>query len=95
MLDEETEIDEPYVNAGLKGRNKRKGKGRIRGRKGRGRGSYATDRPPVFTIKGRDTGVLFIGSKRMPKAGLLRKLRGHILSQEISCILMTFGVIGC
>ena len=79
MLDEETEIDETYVNAGLKGRNKRKGKGRIRGRKGRGRGSYDTDRPPVFTIKGRDTGVVIYRAEKDVKSGTVKKVaRTHI-----------------
>jgi len=79
MLDEEAEIDETYVNAGLKGRNKRNGKGRIRGRRGRGRGSYDTDRPPVFTIKGRETGVVIYRAEKNVKGETVKKVaRTHI-----------------
>ena len=79
ILDEETEIDETYVNAGSKGRNKRGGKGRIRGRKGRGRGSYDTDRPPVFTIKGRETGVVIYRAERNVRSKTVKKVaRAHI-----------------
>jgi transposase-like protein len=43
------EIDEVYVSAGLKGRE-RDQKSRWRGLSTRGRGSYEGDNPPVFTL---------------------------------------------
>ncbi len=48
------EIDEVYVSAGLKGRE-RDGWSRSRGLSTRGRGSYEGDKPPVFTIVDRGT----------------------------------------
>ncbi|ADE05251.1 IS1595-like element ISHvo5 family transposase [Haloferax volcanii] len=49
------EIDEVYVSAGLKGRE-RDSWSRSRGLSTRGRGSYEGDKPPVFTIVDRGTG---------------------------------------
>jgi len=46
------EIDEVYVSAGLKGRE-RDQEPRSRGLATRGRGSYAGDKPPVFTLVDR------------------------------------------
>ncbi len=46
------EIDEVYVSAGLKGRE-RDQKSRSRGLSTRGRGSYEGDKPPVFTLVDR------------------------------------------
>lgn len=43
------EIDEVYVSAGLKGRE-RDQEPRSRGLATRGRGSYAGDKPPVFAL---------------------------------------------
>ena len=48
------EIDEVYVSAGLKGRE-RDQPSRSRGLSTRGRGSYEGDKPPVFTIVDRGT----------------------------------------
>jgi transposase-like protein len=53
------EIDEVYVTAGLKGRE-RDQQSRSRGRSERGRGSYAEDKPPVFTIVDRGTDQQYI-----------------------------------
>ncbi|ELY99126.1 Insertion element protein [Natrialba aegyptia DSM 13077] len=49
------EIDEVYVSAGLKGRE-RDQESRLRGLSTRGRGLYDQDKPPVFTIVDRGTG---------------------------------------
>jgi len=46
------EIDELYVSAGLKGRE-RDQPSRSRGLSKRGRGNYAEDKPPVFTLTDR------------------------------------------
>ena len=46
------EIDEVYVSAGLKGRERNQ-ELRSRGLSTRGRGSYAGDKPPVFTLVDR------------------------------------------
>ena len=48
------EIDEVYVTAGLKGRE-RDQEPRSRGLSKRGRGSYDKDKPPVFTLVDRGT----------------------------------------
>jgi len=53
------EIDEVYVSAGLKGRE-RDQPSRSRGLSTRGRGSDAGDKPPVFTIIDRDTGDRYV-----------------------------------
>jgi len=53
------EIDEVYVSAGLKGRE-RDQKSRSRGLSTRGRGSYDGDKPPVFTIVDRGTGQRYV-----------------------------------
>ncbi|RJT07172.1 IS1595 family transposase [Halococcus sp. IIIV-5B] len=49
------EIDELYVSAGLKGRE-RDGPSRSRGLSTRGRGTYEGDKPPVFTLVDRGSG---------------------------------------
>ncbi|WEL27347.1 IS1595 family transposase [Haloferax volcanii] len=53
------EIDEVYVSAGKKGRE-RDQESRSRGLSTRGRGSYEGDKPPVFTIVDRGTGQRYV-----------------------------------
>jgi transposase-like protein len=53
------EIDEVYVSAGKKGRE-RDGPSRSRGLSTRGRGSYDGDKPPVFIIADRGTGQRYV-----------------------------------
>ncbi|ELZ06287.1 Insertion element protein [Natrialba chahannaoensis JCM 10990] len=53
------EIDEVYVSAGLKGRE-RDQESRSRGLSTRGRGTYEQDNPPVFTIVDRGTGNRYV-----------------------------------
>jgi len=68
-LDEGCEVDETYINAGLKGKNKRNGKGRIRGCSHRhGGGTYTTDRPPIFTLVGRKTRTTVFKMKKRADA---------------------------
>ena len=54
-LEGPVEIDELYVKAGLKGRE-RDQPSRSRGLSTRGRGTYAVDKPPVFILADRGTG---------------------------------------
>ena len=53
------EIDEVYVTAGKKGRE-RDGPSRSRGLSTRGRGSYDGDKPPVFVLADRGTGERYV-----------------------------------
>ena len=53
------EIDEVYVTAGKKGRE-RDGRSRSRGLSTRGRGSYDGDKPPVFILVDRGTGQRYV-----------------------------------
>jgi hypothetical protein len=53
------EIDEVYVSAGKKGRE-RDSQSRSRGLSTRGRGSYSGDKPPVFTLADRGTGQRYV-----------------------------------
>ena len=53
------EIDEVYVSAGMKGRE-RDQPSRSRGLSTRGRGTYEQDKPPVFTIVDRGTGNRYV-----------------------------------
>jgi len=77
-LDEPVEVDETYKNAGRKGGKKRKDS-RKRGRKGRGRGTYAKDRPPTFTIYGKDTGFVIYKTTRKTTNNVARRvIRAHV-----------------
>ena len=74
-LDEDCEVDETYVNAGLKGKNRRNGKGRKRGgTHRRGRGTYRTDRPPIFTVVGRKTRTTIYRMERRADARSVRRV---------------------
>ena len=53
------EIDEVYVSAGLKGRERDR-PSRSRGLSTRGRGSYDGDKPPVFILVDRGTGQRYV-----------------------------------
>jgi len=53
------EIDEVYVSAGKKGRE-RDQPSRSRGLSRRGRGSYDSDKPPVFILADRGTGQRYV-----------------------------------
>jgi hypothetical protein len=52
-------IDEFYVNAGRKGRE-RDGESRSRGLSTRGRGTHAADKPPVFILADRATAKRYV-----------------------------------
>jgi transposase-like protein len=53
------EIDEFYVSAGKKGRE-RDSRSRSRGLSKRGRGTYERDKPPVFTLVDRGSGQRYV-----------------------------------
>jgi len=55
----QVEIDEVYVSAGKKGRE-RDQSSRSRGLSTLGRGSYDGDKPPVFIITDRGTGQRYV-----------------------------------
>lgn len=59
QLEGPVEIDELYVKAGLKGRE-RDGPSRSRGQATRGRGTYAEDKPLVFILADRGSGDRFV-----------------------------------
>jgi len=58
-LEGPVEIDELYVKAGLKGRE-RDQPSRSRGLSTRGRGTYEKDKPPVFILADRGTGERYV-----------------------------------
>ena len=87
-LDEPVEVDETYKNAGRKGGKKRKDSHK-RGRKGRGRGTYAKDRPPTFTIYGKDTGfVIYKTTNNVAR----RVIRADVIMRFI--LMSTVSIIG-
>jgi transposase-like protein len=85
MLSGAVEVDEVYVNAGLKGRGNHGriillGRGpRCRGlRAGRGRGGWDKDVIPVFTIIGRDGHEVYIPSRDVRGGTVARIASRHI-----------------
>lgn len=72
------EVDETYKNAGRKGK-KGVRKPRRRGRKGRGRGTYATDRPPIFTLRSRLLGIVVYRAHRRATKNVAKVIiRRHV-----------------
>ncbi len=59
QLEGPVEIDELYVKAGLKGRERDRAS-RSRGLSTRGRGTYEQDKPPVFILADRGTGNRYV-----------------------------------
>jgi transposase len=59
ILEGPVEIDELYVSAGKKGRE-RDGRSRSRGLSTRGRGTYHEDKPPVFIVADRGSGQRYV-----------------------------------
>jgi transposase-like protein len=59
QLEGPVKIDELYVKAGLKGRE-RDGPSRSRGLSTRGRGTYAEDKLPVFILADRGSGDRYV-----------------------------------
>ena len=82
------EIDEVYVSAGLKGRE-RDQPSRSRGLSTRGRGSYAGDKPPVFTIVDRGTGDRYVVPAKSADESTVRLLLAD--RQQESLTIYTDG----
>jgi transposase-like protein len=82
------EIDEVYVSAGLKGRE-RDQESRSRGLSTRGRGSYEGDKPPVFTIVDRGTGQRYVVPAKSADESTVRLLLGD--HEEESLTVYTDG----
>ncbi|WEL28048.1 IS1595 family transposase [Haloferax volcanii] len=82
------EIDEVYVSAGLKGRE-RDQEPRSRGLSTRGRGSYEGDKPPVFTIVDRGTEQRFVVPAKSADESTVRLLLGD--HEEESLTVYTDG----
>ena len=77
------EIDEIYVAAGLKGRE-RDCWSRSRGLSKRGRGSYAKDKPPVFTIVDRGTDQRYVVPAKSANESTVRLLLVVIEEESLS-----------
>ncbi|ELZ39610.1 IS1595 family transposase [Halorubrum tebenquichense] len=82
------EIDEFYVKAGLKGRE-RDGPSRSRGLSTRGRGTYAEDKPPVFVLADRDSGERYVVPAKTATESRIRLLLAN--RQQESLTVYTDG----
>ncbi|MFC4248758.1 IS1595 family transposase [Natribaculum luteum] len=67
------EIDEVYVTAGKKARDRER-ESRSRGLSARGRGSYQSDKPPVFILVDRDTGDRYVVPAKSADEPIVRLL---------------------
>jgi transposase-like protein len=82
------EIDEVYVSAGLKGRE-RDSRSRSRGLSTRGRGTYDEDKPPVFTLVDRGTGQRYVVPAKSADESTVRLLLEN--HEEESLTIYTDG----
>ncbi|WP_114578620.1 IS1595 family transposase [Saliphagus sp. LR7] len=82
------EIDELYVTAGLKGRE-RDSRSRSRGLSIRGRGTYDEDKPPVFTLVDRGSGQRYVVPTKSADESTARLLLGN--SEKESLTVYTDG----
>jgi transposase-like protein len=81
------EIDELYVNAGLKGRE-RDQPSRSRGLSTRGRGTYEGDKPPLFILADRATGDRYVIPAKTADESTIRLL---LAGQQESLTVYTDG----
>jgi transposase len=72
------ELDEVYVNAGLKGKRGLHRPPRVRGLKVRGRGTYTTDKPPIMGMVERGGAVRLLPSADMKGRTVLRRVSRHV-----------------
>jgi transposase-like protein len=70
------EINEVYVTAGLKGRERDR-ESRSRGLSTRGRGSYDEDKPPVFTLVDRGSSQRYVVAAKSADESTVRLLLGN------------------
>jgi transposase len=87
-LEGPVEIDELYVKAGKKGRE-RDGRSRSRGLSTRGRGTYHEDKPPVFIVADRGSGETYIHPAKAAEESTIRLLLGD--RQQESLTVYTDG----
>jgi transposase len=88
QLEGAVEIDELYVSAGKKGRE-RDGRSRSRGLATRGRGTYHEDEPPVFILADRATGETDVHPAKAVEESTIRLLLGD--RQQESLTVYTDG----
>ena len=87
-LEGPVEIDELYVKAGLKGRE-RDQPSRSRGLSTRGRGTYDKDKPPVFILADRGTGERYVIPAKTADESTIRLLLAN--RQQESLTVYTDG----
>lgn len=87
-LEGPVEIDELYVNAGLKGRE-RDSRSRSRGLSRRGRGTYHEDKPPVFILVDRSTDDRYVIPAKTADESTIRLLLAN--RQQESLTMYTDG----
>jgi transposase-like protein len=83
------EIDELYVSAGKKGRERDR-PSRSRGLSTRGRGSYSGDKPPVFIIADRGTGQRYVIPAKAADESTIRLLLADRQQESITVIPTAF-----
>jgi transposase len=88
QLEGPVEIDELYVSAGMKGRE-RDGRSRSRGLSTRGRGTYYEDKPPMFILADRGTGETSVHPAKAADESTIRLLLGT--RQQESLTVYTDG----
>ena len=77
------EIDEVYVTAGLKGRERDR-ESRSRGLSTRGRGSYGEDKPPVFTLVDRGSERRYVVPAKSADESTVRLLLGDRKEESLT-----------
>ena len=77
------EIDEVYVSAGKKGRE-RDQESRSRGLSTRGRGSYDGDKPPVFILADRGTGQRYVFPAKAADESTIRLLLADCQQESLT-----------
>ena len=80
-LRDSVEIDELYVSAGLKGRE-RDQRSRFRGLSRRRRGTYEQDKPPVFVLVDRGTEQRYVVPAKSADESTIRLLLADRQQQE-------------
>ncbi|GCF14470.1 hypothetical protein Harman_24050 [Haloarcula mannanilytica] len=88
QLEGPVEIDELYVKAGKKGRERDR-PSRSRGLSTRGRGTYHEDKPPVFVLADRGTGETYVHPSKAADESTIRLLLGT--RQQESLTVYTDG----
>ena len=83
QLEGPVEIDELYVSAGKKGRE-RDQPSRSRGLSTRGRGTYHEDKPPVFILADRGTGETYVHPAKAADESTIRLLLSNRQQESIT-----------